>query len=245
MAWHQTGDKQLTHWGRVTHICVCKINIIVSDNGLSPERRQAIIWTNAGILLIGPLGTNFSDIFTGIQTFSFKKMHLKMSSGKWRPFCLSPNVLIHWPLGDVSVTLKVIFKCMTCRIVDWAVAKELLSGVCHITSLMVSQQLHWFQVMAWCRQATSHYLSQWWTRYLSPYGITRPEWVKDDPVRWCIYIYMYIYTHTHTYIHIYIHVIKLPWIKHGWYNHTVQKSYIKVMYSQNFVSQTYGIIWRM
>ena len=34
------------------------------------------------------------------------------------------------------------------------------------------------QVMAWCRQATSHYLSQWWPRCLSPYGITRPQWVK-------------------------------------------------------------------
>ena len=52
----------LTHWGRVTHICVGKLTIIGSDNGLSPERRQAIIWTNAGILLIGSLGTNFSEI---------------------------------------------------------------------------------------------------------------------------------------------------------------------------------------
>ena len=76
----------LTHWGRVTHICVGKLTIIGSDNGLSPVRRQAIIWTNAGILLIRPLGTNFSEILIGIQTFSFKKMHLKMSSAKWRPF---------------------------------------------------------------------------------------------------------------------------------------------------------------
>ena len=45
----------------------------------SPGRRQAIIWTNAGILLIGPLRTNFSDIFIGIQTFSFMKIHSKMS----------------------------------------------------------------------------------------------------------------------------------------------------------------------
>ena len=45
----------LTHWGRVRHICVSKLTIIGSDNGLSPDRRQAIIWTNAGILLIGPL----------------------------------------------------------------------------------------------------------------------------------------------------------------------------------------------
>ena len=46
----------LTHWGRVTHICVGKLTIIGSDNGLAPGRRQAIIWTNAGILLIRPLG---------------------------------------------------------------------------------------------------------------------------------------------------------------------------------------------
>ena len=78
----------LTHWGRVTHICVVKLIIIGSDNGLSPRRRQVIIWTNAGILFIGPLGTNFIEILIGIQTFSFKKMHFKMSSAKWRPFCL-------------------------------------------------------------------------------------------------------------------------------------------------------------
>ena len=83
----------LTHWGRVTHIWVGKPTIIGSDNGLSPDQRQAIIWTNAGILLIGTLGTYFSEILTGIQTFSLKKMHLKISSAKWRPFCLGLNVL--------------------------------------------------------------------------------------------------------------------------------------------------------
>ena len=91
--WH-LGDASLTHWGRVTHICVGNLTIIGPDHGLSPGRRQAIIWTNAGILLIGPWGTNFSEILIGIQTFSSKKMHLKMSSAKWRPFCLGLNVLI-------------------------------------------------------------------------------------------------------------------------------------------------------
>ena len=57
---------QLTHWGRVTHICVNKLTIIGSDNSLSPGRRQAIIWTNARILLIGPLGTNISEILIKI-----------------------------------------------------------------------------------------------------------------------------------------------------------------------------------
>ena len=84
---------QLTHWGRVTHICVGYLTIIGSDNGLSPGWRQAITWTNVGILLIGPLGTNFSEMLIGIHTFSFKKIHLKMSSGKWRPFCLGLIVL--------------------------------------------------------------------------------------------------------------------------------------------------------
>ena len=84
----------LTHWGRVTHICVGKLIILGSDNGLSPGRRQAIIWTNAGILLIGPLGTNFSEILIEIYIFSFKKMHLKMSSGNWQPFCLGLNVFM-------------------------------------------------------------------------------------------------------------------------------------------------------
>ena len=57
-------------------------------------RLQAIIWTNAEILLIGPLATNFSDIFNkNIYTFSFKKIHLNMLSTKWQPFCLSLNVL--------------------------------------------------------------------------------------------------------------------------------------------------------
>ena len=83
----------LTHWGRVTHICVVKLAIIGSDHGLSPGRRQAIIWTNAGILLIGPLGTNFSENLIEILTFSFTKMRLKVSSAKWRPFCLGLNVL--------------------------------------------------------------------------------------------------------------------------------------------------------
>ena len=76
----------------MTHICVSKLTIIGSDNGLLPERHQAIIWTNAGILLIGTLGRNCSEILSEIHTFSFKKMHLK-TSVEWRPFCLGINVL--------------------------------------------------------------------------------------------------------------------------------------------------------
>ena len=78
----------------MTHICISDLTSIGSDNGLSPGRHQAIICTNAGILLIGPLGTNFSENSIEILTFSFTKMRLKVSSAKWRPFCLGLNVLM-------------------------------------------------------------------------------------------------------------------------------------------------------
>ena len=70
------------------------VTIVGSDNGLSPGRRQAIIWTNAGILLFGPLGSNFIEILIKIHTFPSKKMKMKMSSAKWRPFWLCLNVLL-------------------------------------------------------------------------------------------------------------------------------------------------------
>ena len=82
----------------MTHTHVGKLIIIGSDNGLSPGWRQAIFWTNAKLFLIRTLGTKFSEILNEIHTFSLKKMHFKMSSGKRRPFCLSLNVLRAGPL---------------------------------------------------------------------------------------------------------------------------------------------------
>ena len=93
----------------MTHICVGNLSIIGSDNGLAPGWRQANIWTSAGILLIGPLGTNFSEMLIRVKTFSFKKMHLKMSSAKWRPFCPDLNVLISFSrILDFSIMFLVI-----------------------------------------------------------------------------------------------------------------------------------------
>ena len=92
----------LIYWGRATHICVSKLSTIGSDNGLSPGRRQAIIWTSAGILFIQSLGTNFSEMLSEIHTFSFKKMYLKMLSGKWHPFCLGLNVLSPSHMTDIT-----------------------------------------------------------------------------------------------------------------------------------------------
>ena len=82
----------LIHWGRVTHICVGKLTIIGSDNGLSPGRRQAIIWTSGGVLLIGPLGTNFSEILIGIQ-------HVHLS----RPQCPGIHYNLDWKRRAVTL----------------------------------------------------------------------------------------------------------------------------------------------
>ena len=142
-----SGHNDLTrHWGRVTHICVSKLTIMGSDNGLSPDRRQAIIWTNAGILLIGPLETNFSEILIEIHTFSFKKMHLKMSSGKWRPFCLGLNVLNR----SIQTTQR-INNCWYAWLIVTHYGSELTLA----------------QVMACCLMAPSQYLNQCWHKWSS------------------------------------------------------------------------------
>ena len=82
----------ITHWGRVTHICVSKVANMGSDNGLPPGRRQVIIWTNVGILLSGPLATNFSEILIEVYIFSLKNMYMEMSSGNRQSFCLGLNM---------------------------------------------------------------------------------------------------------------------------------------------------------
>ena len=81
----------LTHQGQVMHMSNSKLTIIGSDNGFSPGRHQTIIWTNACLLSIGPLGTSFSEILIKIRSFSLKKMHLNVSSAIWRQFCLGLN----------------------------------------------------------------------------------------------------------------------------------------------------------
>ena len=93
------------------HICVSKLSIIGSHNGLLPGWCQAIIWTNwfnAGILSISPLGINFNEILIEICIFSFAKMQLKMSSAKCRPFCLGLKVLTDIDILPSGICLRAI-----------------------------------------------------------------------------------------------------------------------------------------
>ena len=97
----------LTHWSRVTNICVGKLTTIGSDKVLSPGRRQAIIWTNANISLIGPLTTNFSvgnlnrNSYIFIQWNAFENFVCDTAAILSRPLCgnlrrlSSPGVWSH------------------------------------------------------------------------------------------------------------------------------------------------------
>ena len=71
---------------------------------------------------------------------------------------------------------KIIFK-LTLVNGGWGISYEIAlrwmpQGLTHDKSTLV-------QVMAWCHQATSHYLSQCWPRSMSPNGVTRPHWVNS------------------------------------------------------------------
>ena len=76
----------------MTHICISKLTIIDPDIGLWPDQRQAIMWTNDEKVLIGPLGTNLSELSIESKTFSLEELSLK-NSAKWRQSCLDLNVL--------------------------------------------------------------------------------------------------------------------------------------------------------
>ena len=85
----------LTHRGRVTHTCVDNLTIIGSDNGLSPGWRQAIVWTNAGILLIGTYRTNFNEILIKTHIFHLWKCIWKC--------CLGLNVVFKWTNSNALI----------------------------------------------------------------------------------------------------------------------------------------------
>ena len=181
----------LTHQGQVTHICGSKLNIISSDNGLLPGRHQAIIWTNAGILLIWPSGTSFSEMLIEIHTFSFKKIHLKMSSAKWWPFCLGLDVLneLHThddQTGYLVNTLRPrqngrhfaddIFKCIflnenVCIPIKISMNFVPKGPINNITALV--------QIMAWRRPGDKPLSEPMMVSLTTHICVTRPQWVNS------------------------------------------------------------------
>ena len=86
--------------------------------------------------------------------------------------------LTHWPLGDLDAILELQFSILFCGLLSSYCLIIMPWDECHGTSLMTSQG-------RCCRQATSHYLNQCWPSSMSPYGITRPQWVKHKCQPFC------------------------------------------------------------
>ena len=167
---------------------------IGSGNGLSPIRRQAITWTNAHLLPIGPLGTNFNEIQIKIQNFSFKKVHLKMSA-KWRPLCpggrwINPRGWRQgFVLGVQSLTYvntlrprqngrhfaDDIFKCIFLNEIVWISIEISLKfvrkgSINNIPALVL--------IMAWRRPGDKPLSEPMMVSVLTHICVTRPQWVK-------------------------------------------------------------------
>ena len=84
--------------GRMTHICVSKLTSIGSHNGMSPDRRQVVIWTNAGIFSIRTLETNSGEIVSEIKSRenAFENVSWKMAALLSRPQCVNTVSISTW-----------------------------------------------------------------------------------------------------------------------------------------------------
>ena len=141
-----------------------RVSSIGSYNGLAPGRRQAIIWTNVGILLIGPLGKSIGEIFIKINTFSFKNMYLKMPSAKWRPFCPGEDEL---RAGTLSFPSWVLDKngtkaiCHQWTEITFVVQKPLKTFTKHQQRIWHLKHFSLNKMLPFCRWHFQMYLLQW------------------------------------------------------------------------------------
>ena len=184
----------------MTHICVNNPTIIGSDNGLSPSRCQAIIWTKAGILLIETLGTNFSEILIEILTFSFKKKRLKVSSAKRGPFCLGLNVLNTQTCQETSVDRRIPrFNTLRPRQDGRHFADDILTCIffnengCilirfslkYVRRGSIDNNLALVQIMTWRRSGDKPLSEPMMIISPTHIGVTRPQWVNSLSLERC------------------------------------------------------------
>ena len=163
----------------MTHICVVNLTIIGSDNGLSPGRRQAITWSNVGTLLIGPLGTNFSEMLIEIHTFSFpdnlfENVIRKMAAILSRPRCV--NTLRprqygrHFP-DDI-------FKCIC---LNENVSISLKISLKFVPKVQFDNIPALLQIMAWRRPGDKPLSEPMVVTLPTHICVTRPQWVNAGP----------------------------------------------------------------
>ena len=97
-------------------------------------------------------------------------------------FCIMLQPWTHWPLRDVEVILKEYFWNSFYKLVSSSeigsrrIQKKTIDDIPYT----IDDKSTLVQVMAWCRQATSRYLIPCWPRPMSPYGVTRQRWAKQN-----------------------------------------------------------------
>ena len=155
------------------HICVSKKKTLLGwDNGWSPRWHQAIIWTNAGTLLFQTLGKTFSEILSEIHTFSFTKMHWKMRSGWWRPFCFGLNVLMPTLTDHINAQTRKM-PCVRADICYWHHIYDKWHRL-----LLLLWPVVWIGTSVDLRWADGMVISHW--GFLMPYGDIDlgPHWLR-------------------------------------------------------------------
>ena len=149
------------------HICIGNVTTIVSNNGLSPNWHQGNIWTNAEILLIGPLGTNLSEILIQIHSFSFiENVVRKMVAILFWPQCVQKVIDFTACCPDDIMTQKpLLYQCFIVREIHWSLSKSthteqkcrvlmfplLVAQMISLTNGLVPSDLrcHGVHVMSW------------------------------------------------------------------------------------------------
>ena len=147
---------------------------IDSDNGLASTRQQAIIWANVGLIADACMRHSvMMDTSSAAPNAHF--------AGVYQVSHIYS--LTHWPLGDCNVISKNAIFNLALLI---GILKSSYDNVFRwMPQDLTDDKSTMVQVMAWCRQATSHYLNQRWPRSPTPYGVTRPQWVKMLYSKYC------------------------------------------------------------
>ena len=83
--------------------------------------------------------------------------------------------LTYWPLRDVEIILEMCFSNSFYELISGTLSVKLDTWV---PLNLTDDRSTLVQIMVWCHQATTHYLSQCWPWSMSPYGVTKPQYVK-------------------------------------------------------------------
>ena len=150
------------------YICVIKLTTVASDNGLLPGQCQAIIWINAGILLIGPLGSNFSEILIEIHIFiqenAFVNLVCKMAAVLSLPQRVNISLHIYKRDGiictDFNIYHQAAFSAIPAHIIDLSKASYLVQST-----------------LAWCpRWITNRHRAELFVKSPQIARFMRPTW---------------------------------------------------------------------